>query len=259
MATSRFWDVFVPERPKPVIGMIHMFGENSAERLRRALSEADILRMQGVDALLFENYSGCSSAEVFESLETVRRTPSAPICGANILPNEFGISIPKTFRGGGQFVQLDHVAGTYQQGTTLPVGAYKGVRSQFPTVVVLGGVWPKYYHPVDGSNLEKDLADGVNRADAIVVTGSGTGKETPIEKIISFRNRIRDHPLVVGAGSTTDNVYEQLMVADAVIAGSFLKFNGEAYNPVDPIRVRDYMDAIRQVRQDYTKSLSSVG
>lgn len=63
----------------------------------------------------------------------------------------------------------------------------------------------------------------MSRCDAIAVTGEGTGKTTPMEKIRQFRNIMGDFPLVVGAGMTPDTCAEQFSVADAAIVGSYFK------------------------------------
>ena len=79
----------------------------------------------------------------------------------------------------------------------------------------------------------------MERADAIVVTGEGTGIETSIEKILQFREIIGDFPLIVGAGVTPDNAHEQLENTDGVIVGSSLK----PFNQTDLMANRQYVMA----------------
>jgi predicted TIM-barrel enzyme len=126
--------------------------------------------------------------------------------------------------------------------------SYNKFRQEFQNIAVLGGVWPKYYTPVFNSNLENDLKQGVKRANAIVVTGSGTGKETPLEKIEEFRKIIGNYPLIVGAGLNINNAYEQLSIADGAIVGSCLKYKEITEKRMDKIKVRDLMDVVREVR-----------
>ena len=89
------------------------------------------------------------------------------------------------------------------------------------------------------------------RADAIVVTGAGTGKETPLRKIQDFRRIIGDHPLIVGAGLIPDNAYDQLSIADGAIVGSSLKMQNDTRMPVDRSRIRDLMAVVTDVRSKY--------
>lgn len=228
----------------PILGMIHLAG---TERVKRALEEIAIFEEEGVDGAVIENYYG-SVQDVIETLqETQRGEPNIAI-GVNILPNEFHRSLPLAQKYGADFVQLDQVAGTYKEGE-LDFRAYESVKGLHPKIIVLGGVWPKYYHPVEGSDLEKDLRMGVERAEAIVVTGERTGKETPIDKIRRFREIIREHPLVVGAGLTPDNAYEQLCIADGAIVGTSLKIEDDTSNPIDRQRVRTFMSVVREARE----------
>ena len=37
----------------------------------------------------------------------------------------------------------------------------------------------------------------------LVCTGSGTGKETPVEKVKQFKSALGDFPVIVGAGVTS--------------------------------------------------------
>ena len=171
----------------------------------------------------------------------------------NVLPNEFQ-SLPLAQRYGADFVQLDQVAGTYNSGQ-LDFASYEKVKNQHPEIIVLGGVWPKYYHPIEGSDLETDLRNGIQRAEAIVVTGAGTGKETPFDKIKKFREIIGEHPLVVGAGLTPDNAYEQLCISNGAIVGTSLKVDDNIYNPMDRQRVRDFMSVVREARE-YQENLA---
>lgn len=235
----------------PIFGMIHLAGQNP---IQRALEELAVFEEEGINGAIIENYHG-SLQDVIETLqETHKRKPNV-IIGVNVLPNEFHQSLPLAQQYGAEFVQLDQVAGTYRSGE-LDFESYKDVKSEHPDIIVLGGVWPKYHHPIEGSDLEKDLKTGIQRAEAIVVTGAGTGKETPFDKIKKFRETIGDHPLVVGAGLTPDNAYEQLRISNGAIVGTSLKLDDNTYNPIDRQRVRDFMSVVREARK-YQENLTS--
>ena len=55
--------------------------------------------------------------------------------------------------------------------------------------------------------------------------------------------------MIIGAGLTPDNAYEQLRIADGAIVGSYLKKDGIAKNKVDRIRVKRLMDVVKDVRK----------
>jgi len=234
----------------PILGMIHLAGQNP---LKRALEELALFEEEGIDGAIIENYYG-SVEDVIATLETQKRKRKVVI-GVNILPNEFDQSLLLARKYGVDFVQMDYVSGIYWSGQ-LDFEHYRQVKQENPEIIVLGGVWPKYYHPIKGSDLEADLRVGVQRAEAIVVTGAGTGQETPFDKIRRFREIIGEHSLVIGAGLTPDNAYEQLCISNGAIVGTSLKLDDDTYNPVDRQRIKDFMSVVREARL-YQENLSS--
>jgi len=238
---NRYNQVF---RRIPIFGMIHLAGQNPVQR---ALEELAIFEEEGIDGAIVENYHGSVENIIATLQETHRRKPNI-IIGVNVLPNEFYQSLPLAQKYGADFIQLDRIAGTYTSGE-LDFESYKGVKNQHPEIIVLGGVWPKYYRPIECSDLEKDLRTGIQRAEAIVVTGAGTGKETPFDKIKKFREIIGEHPLVVGAGLTPDNAYEQLCISNGAIVGTSLKIDDNTSNPIDRQKVKDFMLVVKEARK----------
>lgn len=228
----------------PIFGMIHLAGDNP---VRRALDEIALFEEEGLSGSIIENYHG-SVDDVIETLKETAKLNLKISFGVNILPNEFQRAFHLANCYGADFIQLDHVAGTYTNGKKFDSGFYDACRKKYPEISVFGGVWPKYYTPVAGSNLEMDLRTGMEQADAIVVTGAGTGKETPLEKITRFRSSIGNHPLIIGAGLTLENAHQQLSLADGAIVGTALKVGNETSNPVDRFKVRDLMAVVKEVR-----------
>jgi len=228
----------------PIFGMIHLAGDDP---VRRALSEITLFEEEGISGGIIENYHG-SVEDVIRTLEETAKLDLKISIGVNILPNEFERAFSLAEKYGADFIQLDHVAGTYSNGRRFDSVSYTSLRKEYHDVLVFGGVWPKYYTPVASSNLETDLQMGMQRADAIVVTGAGTGKETPLEKIRKFREVLGDHPLIIGAGLTVANAYQQLSLADGVIVGTALKEGNETDNPIDRAKVRDLMDVVKEAR-----------
>lgn len=236
-----FLEVF--QTPKPIIGMIHLAGKDPVQR---ALEELAIFEEEGIAGAIVENYHG-STEQVLEVLKAAKGTTSLAL-GVNVLPNEFIQALLLADEYNAKFIQLDHIAGTYRGRASLPISSYDVARRHFPDAIVLGGVWSKYYHPIPGSDLETDLNEGRSRAEVIVVTGEGTGKETPLEKIQEFRRILGSHPLIIGAGLTPKNAYEQLTIADGAIVGSSLKPEGNTEKKVDPYLIRDLMEQVKRAR-----------
>lgn len=80
------------------------------------------------------------------------------------------------------------------------------------------------------------------RADGLIVTGTATGQPTQIEDLHAVR-KASDLPLVVGSGTTLENVASYHELANAVIVGSAIKVAGHWANPVDPERAARLAEA----------------
>lgn len=228
---------------KPIFGMVHM-SDGPKGRTSRAIQEIRMLEFEGVDGVIIENYHG-TSGDVMEALMDLGTTKLK--IGINILPNDFKRAIIMADYFGADFIQLDHVAGTYSRCEEFNVREYNDLRNRYPKIKVLGGVWPKYYYPVEGSVLEDDIKAGIERTDAVVVTGSGTGQETPLDKIKQFRELCGDHPLIIGAGLDEHNVQEQMKYADGGIVGSCFKRNKRTTDLITRELVTKFMDKKNEI------------
>ncbi|MBS3073588.1 tryptophan synthase subunit alpha [Candidatus Pacearchaeota archaeon] len=240
-------------KKKPIIGMIHLAGSTDSEKILRALKEVEIYEKQGIDGAIVENFHS-NEKDVLIVLQEIAKQKSHKqlanlSVGVNILPNEFqrSFEIANTYEL--DFIQLDFIAGEYHLREKLDTKHYDFFRKQYPQIVVLGGVWPKYYHPIKGSNLENDLNEGIQRADAIVVTGEGTGIETPIEKIIKFKEILGDYPLIIGAGLNNQNVFRQLKIADGAIVGSFFKKFNQTDGELEETKIERFMEQVNMLRE----------
>lgn len=228
----------------PIISMIHLAGKNPVSQ---TLEEVSLLADEGLDGVIVENYHGTID-NVQGALEALATKRYNMAIGVNILPNDFAAAFTLARLYNANFIQLDFVAGKYQQGPRLNKNSYDDFKSQKPNMIVLGGVWPKYYTPILGSKLEDDLKEGMQKAEAIVVTGEGTGIETPIEKVKEFRRILGIHPLIIGAGLSPQNAREQLLIADGAIVGSYFKEDNRTENPLNPKRIRELMSVVNEVR-----------
>ena len=241
--------------PKPIIGMINLAGENSKEKIKRAKEELEIFEEEGINGALFEDYHG-TPKDVFDALRGCMYLNKNVVLGANVLRDpyrSFRFTDNKDiFWRGVRFIQFDSV-----QTKDLDEDLYFHYKNMHPCVV-LGGVGFKYTGQT-GNSLDRDLVEAMPRCEAIVTTGSGTGIETPLSKLKDYREEIdkiqRGFPLIDGAGLTADNAYEQLMIADGAIVGTFLKRDGKTENEISQINTRDFMKSVKEVRRDWAYSL----
>jgi predicted TIM-barrel enzyme len=242
-------------KKKEIIGMIHLSGPDTVQK---ALEEIRIYEEEGLSGIIVENYHG-SVDDVIRTLEMLKYHPTTMDVGINILPNEYKVAydICDAFTDI-KFIQLDYVAGKYKGDKSLNVDDYLKNWLPHDNLKIFGGVWPKYYTPVEGSDLETDIIEALFLVDAIVVTGNATGMETPFDKIKQFRQLMDGdrksklmgykRPLIVGAGLTSDNVVESLEWAQAGIVGSAFKPNGRTHQMVDRDLVKSFMDEVAKIK-----------
>ena len=229
--------------------MVHLNGQCYDQKLSEALREVDIFHKHGVDGIIIENYHGTQD-DVRGVLEELHNTVDNIKVGVNILTSRDRRSFQgfKSFeyaeRYGADFVQFDSV-----QSGHINVAEYAQIRAKHPRIAVLGGVRFKYQTPLN-LTLEEEIEDAKSRCEAIVTTGDGTGIETPLSKLESFKQYLPKFPLISGAGVNLSNVREQFKFADAVIVGSYFK-NGITQNKVEEDRVASFMNEVRKVRESY--------
>lgn len=227
--------------------MLHLKGDSPDDVLSRAMCEADMLIEHGVDGLIVEDYFGTED-DVLRVLQWLSKERPNYCYGVNIL-HQFSKTYQVAVDYGAKFMQVDSIVGHLTPEDDI---AYEKETKQYHErnqLCVLGGVRFKYMPVLSNRSLEQDLSLAKERCDAIVVTGSGTGISTEIEKISEFRAILGDFPLVVGAGLTVDNVEAQLRIADAGIVGSCLKNNGLAEEEVSVERVIKFMAKVAELRK----------
>jgi hypothetical protein len=229
------------KRKKPIIGMIHLAGNNQQDRIKRALEELAIYQEEGVDGAIIEDYHG-TSQDVYETLRESLTKGLKIVRGVNVLRNPYS-AFKLALDFGAKFIQFDSV-----QTPDLNLELYNQLRKEYFDIAVLGGVGFKYIEPT-GNSLEVDLEEGISRCEAIVTTGSGTGIETPIEKLREYKRLLGDFSLIVGAGVNLQNISEQLQICDGAIVGSYFKPNGDTHLSIDRKRVKDLMDIVVHLRE----------
>lgn len=86
-------------------------------------------------------------------------------------------------------------------------------------------------------------------ADAILISGAMAGATADLTHISEAKAAVPQTPVFANTGVKIETVRETLAVADGVIVGSGLKRDGYTWNPVDPERVRRFMDEVRVARE----------
>lgn len=224
---------------KPIIGMLHLSGVTSEEKMEIARREINIMYRNGVHAVLVENYYG-DDWDVENALRYLQKHYPDRVYGVNVLGDpDAAFDLARKY--GAKFVQIDSVCGHALPKHDAELAKYLDRLRGERDIFLLGGVRFKYTQHLSGRTLEEDLKLGMERCDAIVVTGEGTGISTDLEKIKTFRSILGEFPLIVGAGMTAETAQEQLAYSDGAIVGSYFKEEGVTEYPVDEERVKEFI------------------
>ena len=242
----KFRDIFPVETA--ILAMLHLKGDSPEDILERAKREADLLFECGVDAVIVEDYFG-GEDDVVRVLEWLQTQRPHYCYGVNVL-DQFAKTYELAEKYGAKFMQVDSVCGHLVPEEDAEYEKELKSYHDRGTVFIMGGVRFKHKDVLSGRSLEEDLKLGMERCDAIVVTGVGTGINTEIEKIREFRSIMGDFPLIVGAGLTPDTAEEQLSVGDGGIVGSCLKEGGKAENDVSRENTLKFMAAVNALRKE---------
>ena len=205
---------------KPLIGMIHTSCTLSDSVLAVAKKEIEIYLKYGICPLI-ENYFG-SADDCEIVLAWMQQEHPDAIYGVNILGDYHeAFRLAQKYRA--KFIQIDSVCGHLLPGDDEAYARQLSELRQEVDVVLLGGVRFKYQAVRSGRSVAEDLLLGMQRCDAIVCTGEGTGIPTPFGKVEEFKSVVKDYPVIVGAGVTIETVGETFRVADGAIVGSWFK------------------------------------
>ncbi len=234
-------------KTKPVIAMLHLKGNTDNEIMERMIKETEIYYRNGVDAVLVENYFG-NTENCVQALDYLHKNMPDRLYGVNILGDyKKAFELAEKYKA--DFIQIDSVCGhlepirdsIYAEDL---IGLMKNRSFQ-----VLGGLRFKYQPVRSGRTLKEDAELALARCDAVVTTGTGTGKECPTEKLSEFRSVLGNFPLIVGAGVTADNVCEKLHFSDGIIIGSWLKHGHFDSGDVCEEYVKQFMDKVIEYRK----------
>lgn len=113
-------------------------------------------------------------------------------------------------------------------------------------VAIWADVRVKHSAPLGAERpLDEEVAEAVYRglADAVIVTGAGTG--APVSEDDVRAAKAAGTPVLIGSGVDEHTVAGLLELADGAIVGTACKVDGVTTNPVDPERARAIVRAAR--------------
>ncbi|MFA9415592.1 BtpA/SgcQ family protein [Natrinema sp. HArc-T2] len=264
---------------RPVVGMVHLpalpgapefDGDRDAVRAR-ALADARRLSDGGIDGIILENFGDSPFypddvskhvvAEMTAIATTVTDAVDVPV-GINVLRNDAEAALSIAAAVDAAFVRVNvHVGTAATDQGVLEGRAHETLRLRdrlATDVAILADVHVKHATPVGERPIDRTALETVERgrADGVIVSGPGTGVETPLADVERVSDELTAHghdrtPVFVGSGVTTETVGDCLEAgADGVIVGTALKDGGETTAPVASERVADLVAAARAAGPD---------
>lgn len=257
---------------KPIIGMIHLpalpgspqgYHARFSELSRFALSELEALQKGGVDGVIVENFWDIpyfpnevpcvTIASIAAIAGLVVEKSSIPV-GINVLYNDYHAEIAIARAVGAAFIRAEvFVDPSISETGLLEASAPYLLRER----MALGAEYVAILADIQGKNTStlwhrgvlESARDAEERglADAIVVTGSGTGQPVTLEDLQRIK-QASHIPILAGSGVSLNSIPDLFVKCDGAIVGSFFKQGGILTAPTDKERVKELMCIVRRCR-----------
>ncbi len=250
--------------------MVHLRALPGAPEYRGSLDEvrsaafrdAEALQTGGANALLVENFFDApfypdrvpvhTVAHMTAIASALRQRFDLPL-GVNVLRNDGRASLAVAHAAGGGFVRVNVLTGARLTDQGIVQGcAHLLARDRqllnARDVNILADVNVKHSAPLAAYDPDQEVADAIARggADAVIVSGSGTGEPVTPPELRRVCTAAAGTPVLVGSGVTAVGVAD-LAAASGFIIGTSVKRGGEIPNAVEPDRVRQLVDAVARL------------
>lgn len=113
-------------------------------------------------------------------------------------------------------------------------------------IKIFYNVAPEFCSPLGTRTVAQRAESAIvsSLADGILVSGPMAGVEPDYSSIKAVKDAVGDAvPVLLNTGAKASNIGQYFNVADGVIVGSSLKVDGYTWNPVDPLRVREFIES----------------
>ncbi|HYO11091.1 MAG TPA: BtpA/SgcQ family protein [Tepidisphaeraceae bacterium] len=254
---------------KVVIGMLHLpalpgsplYGGSVAAIREAMLRDAQRLAEGGAHGLMIENFGdvpffpGRVPAHVVAQMTAIaadvrRAVPHLPL-GINVLRNDGLSALAVAHAAGADYVRVNVLCGARVADQGLLQGiAHDLLRLRAElraeAIKIFADVDVKHSAALAARPIADEVDDTLHRglADALIVSGAGTGKPTDPEKVRAVKQAAGQAPVFLGSGVTPQTLPSLAPHADGFIVGTYFKHDGNASNAVDPERVRELIDAL---------------
>jgi len=253
--------------PTPIIGVVHLlplptsprWGGDLQRVIDRAEQEATALASGGVDGIIVENFFDAPFPKdqvdpaivsaISLIVHRLQQLVAVPV-GVNVLRNDARSAMAIASCVNAQFIRVNVLTGVMATDQGLIEGcAYDLLRYRRELgsdVQILADVLVKHARPLGSPNLTTAVQETIDRglADGIILSGWATGSPPSLEDLELAKAAAKDTPVYIGSGATWENIGKLIQSADGVIVASSLKRKGDITQPIDPIRVRHFVEAM---------------
>jgi membrane complex biogenesis BtpA family protein len=254
---------------KPVIGMIHVGALPGtpagrlplAKIIAAAVREAKIYREAGLDGVALENMHdvpflrGGVGPEIVSCMTTIAQAVKAEfrgVTGIQILTAANREALAVALAASLDWVRVEGFAFAHVADEGLIDScAAELLRYRRQIGAEKIQVWADIKKKHASHALTADVSLGETaaavefmRADALIITGTATGKP-PARADVTEAKAHSSLPVIIGSGMDAGNIGQFLPVADGFIVGSCFKQGGRWDRPVDATRVRAFMKKAR--------------
>jgi len=258
-----------PKKNNAVIGMLHLPALPGAPMAKLDLAkikdfilkDAKALRDGGVDCLMMENFGDIPffpsrvPAHVVSLMTALACEVKAAVrlpLGINVLRNDGMSALAVAKASNADFIRINVLSGA----RVTDQGIIQGIAHELlryraeldaSHIKILADVDVKHSATLAPRPLKDEVEDIIKRglADAVIVSGSGTGKpisETTLAEVVEAAGQT---PVILGSGVNADNIRDFKAHAWGFIVGTSLKKDGMVSNPVDVGRVKALIKALK--------------
>lgn len=256
---------------KPIIGMVHLpalpgapvyDGKGLDSVIEYALEEAGKLIAGGVNGIQVENYGDHSyfvnnaadetiSAISIVAHELRKKYPEIPMGICLLADPKACIAIAHCTKA--QFVRATvFTEGAVDVGGLALRSPHEILRYRKfldPSIKIFADIHIKHSAPLGPRPIEESAYDAAYfLADAVILSGKHTGKETPLEDVEKVKACLPDYPVLIGSGLNQKNAAALFQYADGSFVGTNFKENGDSFSRVSQDRVVEFMTEIQKIR-----------
>lgn len=226
--------------------------------MARAEQEATAFASGGVDGLVIENFFDAPFTKdqvdpaVVSAMSLIvqrlMQIVALPI-GINVLRNDARSALAIATCVKAAFIRVNVLTGVMATDQGLIEGQAHQLmryrRELGSDVKILADVLVKHARPLGSPNLTTAVQETIERglADGVILSGWATGSPPSLADLELAKAAAGETPVFIGSGANWENIPKLMQAADGVIVSSSLKRHGLIDQPIDPIRVSQFVEA----------------